>query len=199
VLSTQPPIHHIHLSQQKKLNKVLLLPVYWHASTLKFGKNKSIHFQTQARYMVCKNTLFGCTFEHWNRVSDAKTRSPECIYMNLQSARVEWGVANPDESHLSKSWWITPSNNVNQANLSNSTSSSLFTCLVSCRVHVAGIFTNHSLFTTSICCNTWNRCKFQFIRSCELQEVKPVSSKVSRKLLTRDRPRLLLWLTEKTS
>jgi len=25
-----------------------------------------IHFQTQPRYMVCKNALSGRTFEHWN-------------------------------------------------------------------------------------------------------------------------------------
>jgi len=54
-------------------------------SGTEFCSRDRIHFQTQPRYVVYKNTLFGCSFEEkksicvWDDVSDAKTRAHECI------------------------------------------------------------------------------------------------------------------------
>ena len=53
-------------------------------SGTEFCSHERIHFQTQPRYMVCKYSLFGRTFEQknwkcaWNRVSGAKTPAREC-------------------------------------------------------------------------------------------------------------------------
>ena len=65
-------------------------------SGVKCCSRDGIHFQVQRMYVVCKNALFERTSKQknwkciWNRVSDAKTRARELLWIirknNLESA-----------------------------------------------------------------------------------------------------------------
>ena len=70
-------------------------------SVMEFCLRDQIHFQTQPRYMVCKNVFFKRTFEQWkwervwNQVSDTKVWSREytwCAVWTYLTCYAEVGI-----------------------------------------------------------------------------------------------------------